>query len=264
MPNSKQGAYLADPVVSDEDYTKKCHYTLDIFICGDKEWRKPKVTHVKPCLLRVGTPSNNHKCTNMAKAPKTNEQTELCSKCRPPTPGKTAKGKAKEKAKEKEILEADLNKSGGVMMSIAMHIQGLEEEKKPAKLDQERKFAEQKDREAEKAEQDLQAPREFHEIVKEREETENKVLNSDWMSIAHDIPCLENGGVETNAPSLFQRVFRTFKSTGSMQADAAEGEKTEDADVMKAAIEAHWEIWENIAENPDWDIVERTEDGDVD
>jgi hypothetical protein len=258
MPNSKQRAYFADPVVSDEGYAKKCHYTLDIFICGDKEWRKPKVTHVKPCLLRVGTASNNHKCTNMAKAPKVNELADLCSKCRPPTPGKTARGKAKE-----EILEVDLDESGDVMMSIAMHIQTLEEEKKAAKLEQKRKFAEQKEREAEKAEQDLQALREFHEIAKERVETEHMALKSGWTRVADDIPCLENGGVETKARSLFQRVFRTFKSPGSTKTDARQGMQIDDADATKATNKESEEIWENIDENLDWNVVDRTEEGDV-
>lgn len=81
------------------DFTKKCHFTIQLYPCGHKTWlNKPRIRHIHPyCLLAYpadpliptkvkeqgGNKSSKTRCTNMASKPKEVHMTEICSSCEP-------------------------------------------------------------------------------------------------------------------------------------------------------------------------------------
>ncbi|KAF8863704.1 hypothetical protein BDZ45DRAFT_722143 [Acephala macrosclerotiorum] len=89
------------------DFTKKCHYTLQLYTCAHKTWlNKPRIKHVwcassfmcqlLPQASRSPFPSRQFnklqhsdknsdktRCTNMATKPKEIQMKEVCAKCRP-------------------------------------------------------------------------------------------------------------------------------------------------------------------------------------
>ncbi|KUJ21197.1 uncharacterized protein LY89DRAFT_729988 [Mollisia scopiformis] len=79
------------------DFTKRCHYILQIYTCGHKTWlNKPRIQHMHPfCMFAYMATEGDktksdvkyrfHKlrCTNMSTQPKELHMAEVCAKCRP-------------------------------------------------------------------------------------------------------------------------------------------------------------------------------------